>query len=169
MLNDADWINNAGIISYNTPIALLPAGQSTSIDITLQCLALQLAQYITMPKLKVPTMTTTLTMNILVTLIPILTMILSMMALTLMTKSMKNRPVDEDDQDLAFILGYPTGTFDLALRKVISPNQQLPVSEGSDITFTITVFNQGAVDAYNIEVVDYIPTELTLNDNQRLG
>jgi len=32
------------------------------------------------------------------------------------------------------------------------------------ITFNITIYNQGTLDAYNIEVVDYPPTGLTLSD-----
>jgi len=40
----------------------------------------------------------------------------------------------------------------------------LPVYQGDDATFTIEVTNQGNVPASDIEITDYIPTGLTLND-----
>jgi len=51
--------------------------------------------------------------------------------------------------------------FDLALEKVLIT--QGPYIPGQDVTFTITIFNQGTVDAYNIAVADYIPTGLSFN------
>jgi len=39
------------------------------------------------------------------------------------------------------------------------------IAAGDDITFTITVHNQGTVDAANIEITDYIPTGLELASN----
>lgn len=35
---------------------------------------------------------------------------------------------------------------------------------GDPVIFTITVYNQGTVTAQNIELTDYIPNGLTLND-----
>jgi len=35
---------------------------------------------------------------------------------------------------------------------------------GGTITYNITVTNQGSVDAYNVNVSDFIPAELILND-----
>ena len=35
---------------------------------------------------------------------------------------------------------------------------------GRDVTFTIEVFNQGAVEASDIALIDYIPSGLTLDD-----
>jgi len=32
------------------------------------------------------------------------------------------------------------------------------------LTFTLTVTNQGTVDAYNIDLTDYIPSDMSLND-----
>jgi len=46
--------------------------------------------------------------------------------------------------------------FDLALTKKLSPTQSVPVTVGSSVTYDIEVCNQGTIDAYNIEVVDYI-------------
>jgi len=68
----------------------------------------------------------------------------------------------EDDEDPETI---PVGqTFDLALTKTIDPAQAFPVTIGDLITFNITVYNQGTLDAYNIEVVDYLPAGLILAD-----
>ncbi len=50
--------------------------------------------------------------------------------------------------------------FDLALAKVMTAD--LPVAPGDTVTFTITVTNQGSADAFDIEVTDYVPAELTL-------
>jgi len=69
---------------------------------------------------------------------------------------------DEDDHD-GETFEVP-GSFDLALIKQVAVSQETPVSPGDDVTFTITVINQGNIDATNISVVDYIPSGLTLND-----
>ncbi|WP_211221716.1 gliding motility-associated C-terminal domain-containing protein [Spirosoma panaciterrae] len=66
------------------------------------------------------------------------------------------------------ILNTPTGcstpVFDLALRKTLAAGQSANVTAGSSVTFTVTVYNQGNVDATNVQVTDYIPAGLTLND-----
>jgi len=66
---------------------------------------------------------------------------------------------DEDDHDPA---SFPVEEFDLALIKTLSSAG--PFAPGDDITYTITVTNQGNVDAYQVELVDYVPVGLTLND-----
>ncbi|NOT37233.1 MAG: DUF11 domain-containing protein [Saprospiraceae bacterium] len=53
--------------------------------------------------------------------------------------------------------------FDLALQKVLTSAG--PFVPGDDVTFTITVYNQGQTDAFNINVTDYIPTGMSLNDS----
>jgi len=64
---------------------------------------------------------------------------------------------DEADETIA------VGVFDLALKKeVLSPG---PFQGGDDVTFEITVYNQGSFDASNIVIHDYIPTGLKLNDS----
>ena len=70
---------------------------------------------------------------------------------------------DEDDHDPAFIEVIQQ-QYDLALTKVLSSTG--PFYPGDDVTFDITVINQMTGDAtvQNIEIVDYIPTGLTLND-----
>ena len=65
---------------------------------------------------------------------------------------------DEDDADLA---NFELSTFDLALQK--TANITTPILIGQDITFTISVFNQGGLDATNIEVVDFIPGGFVLS------
>ncbi|WP_461089712.1 DUF7507 domain-containing protein [Spirosoma gilvum] len=57
-----------------------------------------------------------------------------------------------------------TPVFDLALRKTLALGQSATVTTGSSVTFTITVFNQGNLAATNIQLTDYIPSGLTLND-----
>ncbi|MEM1120596.1 MAG: hypothetical protein AAGJ18_09105, partial [Bacteroidota bacterium] len=57
------------------------------------------------------------------------------------------------------------GCFDLALRKTLATSQVDSVAPGEDVTFTIKVFNQGDFPAYEVDVVDYLPEYLTLNDN----
>lgn len=57
-------------------------------------------------------------------------------------------------------------TFDLALIKQLADGTNLAtVAPGDAVTFTITIENQGAVDAANIEVTDFVPAGLTLADD----
>lgn len=52
--------------------------------------------------------------------------------------------------------------FDLALKMVPkNPAQQIKI--GDDVTFVISVYNQGTIAASNIQIVDYIPVGMTLN------
>ncbi len=55
------------------------------------------------------------------------------------------------------------GNFDLALTKAIS-SAPTPTTIGSNLTYTLTIINQGDVDATNVAISDFIPTGLTLND-----
>ncbi|WP_293870550.1 SdrD B-like domain-containing protein, partial [Spirosoma sp.] len=54
--------------------------------------------------------------------------------------------------------------FDLALTKKLATGQASVIKPGSNVTFTLTVLNQGDQPAYNIQLTDYIPAGLTLND-----
>ena len=54
--------------------------------------------------------------------------------------------------------------FDLALRKTLAVGQTPAVNVGDTVNFAIQVFNQGSMDAYDIDVVDYIPTGMQLVD-----
>lgn len=54
--------------------------------------------------------------------------------------------------------------YDLALTKVISAETPAPYQTGSIAKFAITVINQGNYIAKNIEVTDYLPDGLELDD-----
>ncbi len=69
---------------------------------------------------------------------------------------------DEDDNDPA---AFPI--FDLALTKMVDPASLPPsgmYTVGDEITFLVTVVNQGTVDATNIEVKDLIPCGMMVFD-----
>lgn len=69
---------------------------------------------------------------------------------------------DEDDHDPAeVVVGQ---TFDLALTKVLGPETPGPFMPGDFVTFRIELFNQGTLDAQNIQINDYLPTGLALAD-----
>ena len=69
---------------------------------------------------------------------------------------------DEDDQDIAVMQVNPAGRFDLALRKTLKTGQSPTVKPGDTVCYTIEIFNQGAQDARNVVMCDYIPTGMTL-------
>ncbi len=73
---------------------------------------------------------------------------------------------DEDDHDPESVTIDPVAPddFDLALIKTVSAGQTLPVGNGDLITFDITVFNQGDIAADNIDIIDYMPSCMTLAD-----
>ncbi|MBL7831553.1 MAG: DUF11 domain-containing protein, partial [Saprospiraceae bacterium] len=68
---------------------------------------------------------------------------------------------DEDDHDKEVIFVGVKDKFDLALIKTTTNSNVKP---GDNVTFSIKLTNQGNVNAFNIQVVDYLPTGLTLND-----
>ncbi len=68
---------------------------------------------------------------------------------------------NEDDVDDEII---NIAVFDLALTKVVAAGQASLFVPGDDVTFTITVYNQGTVDAFNVQIIDHIPADLSLND-----
>ena len=66
-----------------------------------------------------------------------------------------------DDQDPAEVLVGQI--FDLALTKEINMTATpAPYAPGDAVQFTITVFNQGTLDAYDVDVMDDAPTGLSL-------
>ncbi|MCR9064184.1 MAG: Ig-like domain-containing protein, partial [Cytophagales bacterium] len=67
---------------------------------------------------------------------------------------------DEDDADPAQIT---VQKYDLALIKQMTTPSQV-IREGDNVSFTITVHNQGTIAANGIELTDYIPAGMTLND-----
>jgi len=70
---------------------------------------------------------------------------------------------DEDDHDVATV-AVNVPVFDLALIKTLAAGQSSTIAPGDDVTFTITVYNQGEASAQNILIADYVPAGLTLND-----
>jgi gliding motility-associated-like protein/uncharacterized repeat protein (TIGR01451 family) len=60
----------------------------------------------------------------------------------------------------------PAAIFDLALVKTTTATT---VNPGADVTYTIQVINQGNVDAYNIQVNDYVPAGMTFNPASNPG
>ena len=78
-----------------------------------------------------------------------------------------NETTDEDDHDgVRFPVRDPKKPiYDLALTKTIQ-NQKDSYTKGENITFAITVHNQGELVARNIEVTDYLPEGLILKDSK---
>ena len=74
---------------------------------------------------------------------------------------------DDDNGNMTVDFGF--NLFDLALRKTLAAGEDTRVYPGEDITFTIEVINQGIVPAANVEITDYIPAGLTLNDADWTG
>lgn len=80
----------------------------------------------------------------------------------------ETKPGDDQDDahdtwgNMTVDFGYVKNVFDLALVKKLVGGEKRKV--GDKVTFTITVTNQGNVDATNVEVSDYIPEGLTLAD-----
>ncbi len=69
-----------------------------------------------------------------------------------------NASGDEDDHDVAGFV-VPVDVFDLALTTRVSNGTNLAtIVPGSRVTFTITVLNQGDINASDILVTDYLPT-----------
>jgi uncharacterized repeat protein (TIGR01451 family) len=73
-----------------------------------------------------------------------------------------NSIVHEDDYDCADLT--VTQTFDLALIKKSTVPAGTIINLGTDVTFEITVINQGTLDATDVNISDYIPNGLILND-----
>ncbi len=66
-----------------------------------------------------------------------------------------------DDQDPAEVIVEQV--FDLALTKVINTTATPgPYAPGSTVQFTITIINQGTLNAFDIDVLDYAPTGLSV-------
>ncbi len=52
--------------------------------------------------------------------------------------------------------------FDLALRTTLSPGQDTLRGIGDVVSYQIQVFNQGSVNATNVQITDYLPAGMTL-------
>ncbi|MBV6653025.1 MAG: DUF11 domain-containing protein, partial [Mameliella sp.] len=69
---------------------------------------------------------------------------------------------NEDDYSTATISVDPALIFDLSLEKSVSGDG--PFEPGEDVTFEITVSNEGILLAEDVVIQDYIPAGLILND-----
>ncbi|TAG15779.1 MAG: DUF11 domain-containing protein, partial [Cytophagia bacterium] len=157
-LNDANWTAVGNVATLNTPIASLLAGQSTTRNITFTVGSSFVGTLRNSAEISSSTggldIDSTPDNNPNNDGTPINDVI---------TQNGKTGG-DEDDSDFEEITVTPAPVFDLALRKTLASGQSASVVAGSSVNFTITVFNQGNVDATNIQLSDYIPAGLTLND-----
>ena len=74
--------------------------------------------------------------------------------------SPKSPVPDEDDHDVATI---SIKNYDLALKKIAKKHN---LKEGETVTFEIEIFNQGAITADKITIVDYIDEGFDLQDSK---
>ena len=81
------------------------------------------------------------------------------------TGALQDDDPDSDDYDPAPI--NIVQDFDLALVKTMDDfedsNNNGAIDAGEKVTFTVTVYNQGTLDATDIEVVDYVPSDMFFN------
>ena len=79
-----------------------------------------------------------------------------------------NDGTDEDDHDgVRFPVRDPKKPiYDLALTKQVKAPRKNSYSLGDELTFVITVHNQGELVARNIEITDYLPDGLILKDSK---
>ena len=76
---------------------------------------------------------------------------------------------DTDDPNGNMTIDFGFTHFDLALQKTLAVGQPAVVYPTSEVTFTLTIFNQGTVTATNITLSDYLPTGFTLSPNDTNG
>jgi len=67
-------------------------------------------------------------------------------------------------QDLTIDAGVYYKTFDLALIKELDASVLQPLMPGNAIIYNLTIYNQGESDAYEVQVQDFIPEGLILDD-----
>ncbi|WP_460958487.1 beta strand repeat-containing protein, partial [Spirosoma litoris] len=162
-LNDANWLANGSLATLTTAIASLSAGQSVTRNITFT-VGLNAPSSLTNTAeissasnaQNLPDVDSTPDSNPSNDGTPINDDL---------NGDHKGNPADdEDDSDPEVITVSPAPVFDLALKKTLGPGQSATVVAGSNVTFTVTVYNQGNVDATAVQVTDYIPAGLVLND-----
>ena len=69
--------------------------------------------------------------------------------------------IDRTDIDL----GIFESMFDLALEKMLSPGQPAKVDIGDEVSYSIKITNQGGTTAFDITIIDLIPTGLAFSHN----
>ena len=81
-------------------------------------------------------------------------------------EGLNNDPNGPDSlSNLTVDFGFWAPTFDLALKKTLAAGQSTSVTVGDEVTFTIEVINQGNTDAVDVDVIDYLPTGMSLSDS----
>ncbi len=154
-LVDGDWTATGSIANLNTPIAWLNAGDSTTVTIDLKIDDDYMGDYL-----------------------------VNMAEVDSFEDDMGGNPLDEDstpdddgenddvvndeineeppvDEDDHDEEGFDvTQIYDLALYKKLATGQSQPVEPGDTVRFTIFVVNQGTLNAYDVEVTDYIPADM---------
>ncbi|MCB9290108.1 MAG: DUF11 domain-containing protein [Lewinellaceae bacterium] len=146
-LSDAGWTQNGGVASYNTPIASLAPGASVTVEIDFVVSA-GFGGTSTVNYAEISGAFNG-----------------SGLSDEDSTPGNGSSGANEDDYDGAAINISVTPQFDLALRKQLKASATPgPFSPGSPVIFRITVVNQGNMDAYNVEIADYIPAGLVLTD-----
>ena len=137
-LSDTTWTDNGGITAtMNSPIAVVPAGGTAEVNIVFTVDADFMGVTITNTAEIIDPNNTFPQENVSGT-------------------PGNNDPTeaDWDSNDIAI-----EQTFDLALQKILASDNTPDL--GEDVTFEITVYNQGSLDATNIDVMDYIPDGFT--------
>jgi len=73
---------------------------------------------------------------------------------------------DDDEDEVTISLGR---VVDLSLDKALAAGQDNEFGIFEDVYFEITVTNEGSIDAYDVEIVDYLPIGLMLSPNDNNG
>ncbi|MEQ8703112.1 MAG: SdrD B-like domain-containing protein [Phaeodactylibacter sp.] len=143
---DPDWTNSGGIASLNTNIASLAPGATVTVDIDMAVIASFAGATIT-NYAEIAGATNS-----------------GGVQDSDSTPGNGANAPNEDDYDGA-IISLQQQTFDLALSKslnsVATPG---PFEPGDEVSFNISITNQGSVTAQNIQLREYIPGGLTLID-----
>jgi len=138
ILNDADWTQNGNVATLNTPVPAVNVGETVDVEITF-----------------------TIDDMFMNASIRNTAQIIDPNGLLLSDEDSTpgNDDGDQSEDDEAFKDIVVGQVFDLALVKLINTTVTPgPYDTGDDVTFTVTVYNQGSLDATNVQVVDYVPT-----------
>ncbi|NNL93387.1 MAG: DUF11 domain-containing protein, partial [Saprospiraceae bacterium] len=143
ILNDSDWTQNGSVATLNTPIPLVAVGTSVDVEITFTIDDMFMNQSI---------------VNTAQIIDP------NNLLLEDVDSTPGNDDGDQSEDDEASKMIVVGQVFDLALLKqinfVATPG---PFNTGDDVAFTVTVYNQGSIDATNVQVIDYVPEGFTFD------
>jgi uncharacterized repeat protein (TIGR01451 family) len=146
ILIDPDWSAVGSVAALNNPIPALAPGMSTSVEVSFAIS---------------PSFSGTSLVNF-----AEITGAYNILGLNDVDSTPGNGSAgpSEDDYDNA-IISVTQQVFDLALSKSLNTNVTPgPFLPGDEVTFNINIVNQGLVTAQNIQLREYIPLGLTLND-----